>query len=215
MRLLLIRHAQTVWNAAGRIQGQADPPLSALGTAQCRALEERLAGFPLDAILSSDLQRARVTAAAVSAATGCPVNLEPGLREIALGEWEGIDRERLQREYPALYQVWRSEPSWDVVPGGEGGVAFRRRVLDTVAAAVGAGGDNTTLALVTHIGFIRMLLSMVARLEALGLRWPWAIENTAITTLDGPADVALWTTPALRVLAVNDAWHLAALAEQP
>lgn len=208
MRLLLIRHAQTVWNAAGRVQGQADPPLSKLGQAQCAALAGRMAGFHLDALITSDLERARATAGAVATATGAAPQLDRGLREVGLGEWEGIDRERLRRDYPELYQAWRTEPTWDIVPGGEGGAAFRERVIGTVSRAVAAAGDDQTLALVTHIGVIRMILSMVAGMETLGLRWPWAIDNTAITTLDGPADVSAWTSPALQVLGVNDAEHL-------
>ena len=211
MRLLLIRHAQTVWNATGRVQGQADPPLSDLGRAQCAALGQRLAGFELDALYSSDLGRARLTADAIAAATGAPVQLDAGLREVGLGEWEGIDRERLARDYPALFEVWRRAPSWDIVPGGEGGDEFRRRVVDTVSRLVAGAPDAATVALVTHIGVIRMVLSMVAGLEPLGLRWPWAIDNTAISTLVGPPDVAAWTTSALQVMAINDGVHLAPL----
>jgi probable phosphoglycerate mutase len=213
LRLLLIRHAQTVWNAAGRVQGQADPPLSDLGRAQCHALRGRVTGLQLDSLVSSDLERARVTADAVSAATATPVRLEPGLREVGLGDWEGFDRDRMQREYPDLYRRWRAEPSWDIVPGGEGATPFRERVVGTVARAVAGAGDNDTVALVTHIGVIRLILSMVAGLESMGLRWPWAIDNTAITTLEGPAEVMAWTTPALRVLAVNDVEHLVTLGE--
>jgi len=211
VRLLLIRHAQTVWNAAGRVQGQADPPLSDLGRAQCAALGQRLAGYQLDGLFSSDLGRARLTAEAVAAATGARLQRDAGLREVGLGEWEGIDRERLAAEYPALFEVWRRARSWDIVPGGEGAEEFRSRVVDTVSRLLAGTPDEATIALVTHIGVIRMVLSIVAGLEAQGLRWPWALDNTAISTLVGPPGVATWNTPALHVLAINDAVHLAPL----
>jgi probable phosphoglycerate mutase len=212
LRLLLIRHAETIWNSAGRVQGQSDPPLSDTGTEQCRALETRMTGQHLDALYSSDLQRARVTAEAVGRATGTEVRLDPGLREIALGRWEGIDRQTLSRDYPELYTRWRAEPSWDLVPGGEGGAAFGHRVVETLSRLVEGQGEEVTVAAVTHIGVIRQVLSMAAGLESLGLRWPWAVDNTAITTLVGPADLAAWATPALRVVAVNDASHLDPMA---
>lgn len=209
MKLLLIRHAQTIWNAAGRVQGQADPPLSPAGLEQCQALGRRLGGLRLDALYTSDLDRARLTAAAVAEATGTPAILEPGLREVGLGRWEGIDRPSLERDYPDLFQRWVRDPSWDLVPGGEGSAGFRERVLGAVSRVVAGRGEGATVAAVTHIGVIRLVLSMAAGLEHLGLRWPWAVDNTAITTLVGPPDIDRWTGPQLRVLAVNDAAHLA------
>ncbi|HEY8739420.1 MAG TPA: histidine phosphatase family protein [Candidatus Dormibacteraeota bacterium] len=208
MRLLLIRHAQTVWNAAGRVQGQADPPLSELGVDQTRRLRERVRGLRLAALFSSDLERARLTAEAVSAATGTPVTLEAGLREVGLGRWEGIDRDTLRRDYPDLLEAWIREPSWDMVPDGEGAGPFRARVLAALGRLVRDRRDDETVAVVTHIGVIRLVLSMAAGLEPMGLHWPWAIDNTAITTLVGPADVSSWHTPALTVTAVNDSSHL-------
>ena len=214
MRLLLIRHAQTVWNAAGRVQGQADPPLSERGHEQCRALGLRLAGYGLNALYSSDLERARLTAEAVATATGAPVRLDTGLREVGLGRWEGASAESLERDDPELFARWTREPSWDVVPGGEGGKAFRQRVLEAMDRVVAGRGDNEAVAVVTHIGVIRLVLSICAGLESLGLRWPWAIDNTGLTSLLGPPDVSAWDTSALAVLAINDSTHLAGAASR-
>lgn len=209
MRLLLIRHAQTVWNAAGRVQGQADPPLSERGHEQCRALGRRLAGHGLDALYSSDLERARLTAETVARATGVSVRVDAGLREVGLGRWEGGSAESLKRDDPERFARWTREPSWDVVPGGEGTSAFRQRVLDAMGRVVAGRGDNEAVAVVTHIGVIRVVLSICAGLESLGLRWPWAIDNTGLTSLVGPPDVSAWDTPVLAVLAINDSAHLA------
>jgi 2,3-bisphosphoglycerate-dependent phosphoglycerate mutase len=167
-------------------------------------------GTRLDAVFSSDLERARRTAAAVSTADDVPAAPDPGLREVGLGEWEGIDAATLERDYPELHRRWMANPSWDIVPGGEGTEAFRARVLDAMERIVGGMPVDATVAAVTHIGVIRLVLSMAAGLESLGLRWPWAIDNTAITTLTGPADISRWNTPALVVSAVNDVSHLRA-----
>jgi broad specificity phosphatase PhoE len=209
LRLTLIRHAQTVWNAAGRIQGQADLELSAAGLWQCEKVAERLASTPIDAIYSSDLARARQTAEAVASKhPGLSVEVDAGLREIALGAWEGATREKLKAGWPELFMEWRRRPSWDLVPGGEGGQEFQTRVLDTFSRIAGAQGVGAAIAVVTHIGVIRTLLSTIVGAPPDTPRWPWAIENTALTILQGPADTSLWSTPAMEILTINDNHHL-------
>src|SRR5919198_5308358 len=89
-RLVLVRHAQSTWNDLGKIQGQLDPPLSERGREQAERLAERLGGRRWSAFYSSDLARCRETAAAIARRLGQePVGLEE-LREIYLGEWEGL-----------------------------------------------------------------------------------------------------------------------------
>src|SRR5215472_17708232 len=88
-RLLLVRHGESTWNAGRRIQGQLDPPLSDRGLTQAQEVAERFAGHRLEGLYSSDLVRAMRTAKLIGAAVGVEPMAEPGLREIALGEWEG------------------------------------------------------------------------------------------------------------------------------
>jgi broad specificity phosphatase PhoE len=204
LRLLLVRHAETVWNAAGRIQGQVDPPLSDRGRRQCELLGRRFDGCRVNTIHSSDLQRAAHTADAVAAATGARVVLTKRLREIALGEWEGADSGSLAARWPELFSRWRAEPSWDLVPGGEGETAFRARVAAAVDEVLGSGAR--TAVLVTHIGVIRLLLSTAFCMPRIALRRPWQVENTSITTLDTGLPLARWGE-GVRVLAVNDTLH--------
>ena len=91
MRLLLARHGETPWNAEGRYQGQEDIALSATGEAQARALGERLRGVRIDRAVSSPLARARRTAElALGEARAPMLSTDPGLMEIAHGEWEGL-----------------------------------------------------------------------------------------------------------------------------
>lgn len=209
MRVIVIRHAQTVWNSAGRAQGQANPELSETGWRQCDQVAGRLASVTIDTLLSSDLRRARDTAMAVAELhQGLEVGLDPDLREISLGRWEGADRNTLQRDWPDLYAAWQHRPSWDLVPGGEGSEAFKARVMRCFGRIVAAASNDQTVAVVTHIGVIRTLLATIVGADAGDLRWPWAIDNTGLTTLQGPPDVGVWNTPALEVLAVNDTVHL-------
>src|SRR3954464_6700209 len=88
-RVLLVRHGQSEWNAVGRWQGQADPPLSDLGRAQARAAARSLGS--LDAVYASDLQRATETALIIAEQIGIgPVILDPDLRERDAGQWSGL-----------------------------------------------------------------------------------------------------------------------------
>jgi broad specificity phosphatase PhoE len=98
-RALLIRHGQSEWNADGRWQGQADPPLTDLGRHQAAHAARNLG--VVDAIVASDLQRASETAVIISEALGVgPVVVEPGLRERDAGEWSGLTRAEIERDWP-------------------------------------------------------------------------------------------------------------------
>src|SRR5690606_40076504 len=97
--LLLCRHGQSTWNAAGRWQGQADPPLSDLGRLQAQHAAKAVGA--VDLIVASDLERARDTALIIAEAIGVgPVVIEPDLRERDAGEWSGLTREEIEAEWP-------------------------------------------------------------------------------------------------------------------
>lgn len=153
-RVLLVRHALSVWNLEGRWQGQADPPLAAEGEAQAR----RAAGAvgAVDLALSSDLERARRTA--VLLAPGVALVVEPELREFDVGAWSGCTRAEIEARWPedlARFDAGQLEAP----PGGERRADFDRRVeaaARRVAAVVSGRGAARTL-VVTHGGVVRTL----------------------------------------------------------
>jgi broad specificity phosphatase PhoE len=105
MRLIVIRHGESVYNDQKRFTGQADVPLSPLGKRQAAALGERLAGEHLDAIVSSDLLRARDTAEAIASYHALPVYEDSDLRELALGEWKVLPSRKCWR---GMRTGWRN-----------------------------------------------------------------------------------------------------------
>jgi len=103
VRLLLLRHGRTAWNDSGRFQGQADPPLDAVGRAQVAAVGPVIRAMMPDLVVSSDLMRCRATAAAV----GLPYRSDARLREIDLGGWSGLTSDEASRLFPEEDAAWR------------------------------------------------------------------------------------------------------------
>jgi broad specificity phosphatase PhoE len=97
--LLLVRHGETDWNAEGRLQGHTDRPLTPFGREQAKKLAERLEGDGIAAVYASDLSRARETAEIVGERLGLTVVIDPDLREMNWGSWEGLtgpERDRVE-----------------------------------------------------------------------------------------------------------------------
>ena len=121
-RFLLVRHGQSTWNHERRIQGQLDPPLSEGGRRQAARLGQRLAPRRLAGFYTSDLKRAFETAELVGQAIGEQATPMPELREIFLGEWEGLRTDEIAERYPQAWAQWREEPNWEVLLVTHGGV---------------------------------------------------------------------------------------------
>jgi len=160
---------------------------------------ERFGGHRLEGLYSSDLARARHTAELIGAVVGLEPVAEPGLREIALGAWEGKTRAELIDEDPELWQRWAHEPDWDIVPGGEGARPFAERVNATLADLRERHPRGDVLC-VTHGGVIQVaVLDVVGRVSR-GI-FPFLIENGSLTAIQRSARRTV-------VTAVNDTCHL-------
>jgi glucosyl-3-phosphoglycerate phosphatase len=148
--LLVVRHGRTEWNATGRFQGMGDPPLDQVGEHQAAALAVELAPMRPSAVVSSDLRRARCTAAAVAAATGLDVEVDAGLREVDLGTWEGLTRDEAEAAYPDEYRRWRDGE--DIRRGG--GETVAEAGSRAAAALLGLAGraapGDGPMVVVTH-----------------------------------------------------------------
>lgn len=151
--LVVIRHAQSEWNVRGLWQGHADPPLSATGAGQADALARTLDGEPIDRIESSDLLRARQTAAPLAAARGLVVHTDPLYRELDLGAWSGLTREQIATRGDDVFESFVSRSPDARAPGGES----RRALWDRAQRAVEAlcrRCPGERVAIVTHGGFV-------------------------------------------------------------
>lgn len=157
-RILLLRHGQSEWNALGRWQGQADPPLSAVGRAQAVAAS-RSVGV-VDAVVASDLARAYDTALVIADATGVgPVVLDAALRERDAGEWSGLTRAQIHRSWPGYLDDGRRPRGW------EPDDALLARVLPALGRIAALAPGGAVLA-VTHGGVVYALEAHLGLPEA-------------------------------------------------
>ena len=150
--ILLARHGETDWNRTRRVQGHADPPLNGTGREQARALAERVRANPPAAIYSSDLLRARETAAIVAERLGLPLAEIEALREVDVGEWMGLTRAEVEQRYADDFRRWI-----DFGQGWQRGETYEElaeRVLPALLALADRHPRERVLA-VTHGGPIR------------------------------------------------------------
>ena len=153
---LVIRHAESTWNAAGRWQGQGDPPLSLEGREQALALAGQLAGERIEVLIASDLARSVQTAAILGARWGVVPQHDARLREIDIGAWTGLTREQIVERDAELLARFEAERLEARPGGGETRLEIRARVHAAVAE-LEAAHRGQRLALVTHLGVIRAL----------------------------------------------------------
>jgi broad specificity phosphatase PhoE len=118
-RLLLARHGLTDWNQQGRYQGHADPPLNHIGRAQAEILASQVLDHSVEVVYSSDLIRALETAQFIASRLGVETRTDQRLREIHLGEWEGMYIDDIIVKYPKEWDMRKTDPMNARPPGGE------------------------------------------------------------------------------------------------
>jgi len=161
--LLLVRHGESAAAIDGQpfdlVDGQGDPPLHEEGERQAILVGERLAGEDIAAIYVSTLQRTSQTAAPLAAKLGLTPIVEPGIREVHLGEWEGGGlRKQMAEGHPAAIKM-RTEQRWDAIPGAEPADEFRARVRDAIVRIASSHPDQC-VAVFAHGGTIGEVLSI-------------------------------------------------------
>jgi ribonuclease H / adenosylcobalamin/alpha-ribazole phosphatase len=154
---ILLRHGDTRLSPEHRFSGLRDLPLSASGLRQARAAAGRLAaGAPIDAVVSSPLQRAAATAAIAADELGLTAVTDGDLRETDFGDWEGLTLDEIQQRWPAAATSWRQDPE-QAPPGGESFADTADRVNRACDRLLDDHGGKTVL-IVSHITPIKVLL---------------------------------------------------------
>ena len=155
--VLVVRHAESTWNAQYRWSGQQDPPLTPAGRDAARRLARELEGQEFDAIASSDLQRAAETADTLAAALDLPTPMRiVELRERDMGIWTGLTHEEIDRGWPGWRERWREEELLEL-PGAEHRDAFDDRVRSALIEIAHDRRPEDRLIVVGHAGTLRAL----------------------------------------------------------
>jgi broad specificity phosphatase PhoE len=171
MKLLLIRHGESVGNTEGRVQGQLDSPLSDRGRDQSRALARRLVceQWPVTAIYASDLRRAAETAEILAAELRAPLGLDERLREYDIGVLTGLVWREIEFLYPEIWHGMQTSPIWTAIPEEEGPDAFDARLVAALADIRSRYAGDEVVAVVAHGGSLGV---MVAHLLGIDTRLP-------------------------------------------
>ncbi len=154
-RLVLLRHGRTAWNAVGRGQGHADVELDELGHAQAEAAGRWVTGFSPVLLWTSDLARARQTAAYVEKETGLTAVADPRLREYDLGERTGLTMAEFAERFPAEHEAWHSG-RYGAVPGAESTEQVHDRIVPALQELIAALEPGRTALAVTHGASLRV-----------------------------------------------------------
>jgi len=174
--LYLVRHGESEANAAQRYAGQTDSPLTERGRAQARTVATALRSVRFDRVISSDLSRARDTAAIVAGEHGLEVEVFPELREIDVGEAAGSAIEDAKQRFdwgPGRFVEW---------PGGESLEQVRERAFSAIDRIV-AASPGKTICVVGHGGVTRILISHFLGLLPELYRHHSPTENTNVTVI--------------------------------
>ena len=181
-RWLIVRHAETTWNAEGKIQGQTDTPLSERGYEQANALAARLAERKIDAAYVSDLTRAEETARVVLEGHDLPLSSSPQLRGRSYGRREGLTFQVVARDYPEEFNKFRC--STDVSPpGGESTLDMESRMGEFASGLRLAHPEGETLLIVGHGGSLNALIAHLLDLPPMAA-FRFSLGSASLTMLE-------------------------------
>jgi len=198
-RLIAIRHGETAWNVATRIQGQLDIELNARGRWQAAQVAQALQGDPVQAVYASDLKRAWATAEAIAQTSATGLTAHAGLRERGFGEFQGQTHADIEANWPEHALRWRQrDPDW-APPGGESLAELRERTRRTVDELASAHVGQQ-IVLVAHGGVLDALYRLATG-QTIQAPRSWPLGNATINRL-------LWTPEGLSLVGWSDARHL-------
>ncbi len=199
--LLIVRHGESAPAVEGQsfamIDGHGDPPLAPEGREQAQRVSERLAPAGITAIYTSNLSRTIQTAQPLVARLGITPNVDPDLREVHLGAWEGgLFRQKVAERDPVAERM-TAEESWEVIPGAERAVDLVARV-EAAVNRIAAAHPDERVAVFTHGGIIGTILA-----RATGSR-PFAFVGAANASIS----LVVVTPQRWIVRSFNDTAHL-------
>ena len=158
MKFFLVRHGETEWNKLGRFQGHEDIKLNERGLAQARETAKTAAGWGHSAIYTSPLIRTMQVAEEMAKVTQARVSQRPGLKELGLGELEGVTGEEMRLGWPEVFSAWRSSPEKVSMPNGESLLQLRDRAWQSILDIEGEHSEGESVVVISHNFAIRSIV---------------------------------------------------------
>ena len=161
MKFYLLRHGETEWNKLGKFQGLTDVSLNERGIAQARDSARAALGWGPSALYASSLTRTVQVAEEIRKITGVPVAADPGLRELSLGDLEGVTGAEMRAGWPEVYATWRNNPADVVMPNGESLVQLQERAWQVILEIEEAHAGDEDVVVVSHNFTIRTIICAI------------------------------------------------------
>ena len=199
MRLILVRHGETAWNKEGRFQGQSSVGLNEHGGGQARQIAKALITMKPTALYSSPLPRTLMTAQEISREISIDVVEVEGIKEVNLGELEGITGQKMRSQYAEVYSAWRRDPAEVVFPGGESMRQLQERAWSAIEKIEKAHPGDVIVA-VSHNFAIRSILCRFLGLPLLRFH-QLRVDLASISILQS-------NSSSRQILTINDRCHL-------
>ena len=203
--LIIVRHGQSMANLEDKFAGQTyNPPLSPLGHEQAEHTAEYIvSNYKVDAIYSSDLNRAFQTAEHIAGKLGAEIITEPGMREIYAGKWEGMKFDDIDSEYEEEFKLWKTNIGITGCLGGEKVSELADRVLSAITR-IAEDNDGKAVVVATHATPIRALETLWRKMSIVNMKnIPW-VSNASVT-------VAEYKDGEFALISVGEDKHLGAM----
>ncbi|MEX1307076.1 MAG: histidine phosphatase family protein [Eubacteriales bacterium] len=190
MNIYLLRHAQSEGNRERRFYGVKNTPLSAHGRESLDVINAFFKDIAIDKIYCSPLERC-VDTAKLSFGQTAKLNIDDGLKEINFGDWEGRGIKEIMQTYPEMWEAYQDDWKHMRFPNGDAIEDYQKRAQETMARILDETEENATIALVSHNGFIKSVLSyllagdasLTDRLSVQNATVNWVIREDGETKL--------------------------------
>lgn len=182
-RIYLIRHGETEFNRLGVFRGRYEVELNERGRKQAEEIAGALAGEGIGALYAGPLKRTRETAGIIARRLGLECSVDEGFNNILLGEWQGVPKETIKRDYPEAWRQWQTAPEHLRVPGGETVEDLKSRAWARISEILADPASKPTIAIVTHRSVMKVLAAAFLGVPA-PYFWKFYVDNAAYSVFE-------------------------------
>lgn len=182
-KIYLIRHGETDSNKGHKFQGRMNLPLNARGMEQAQSLAQYMQHLPVDAIYSSSMLRACMTAAPLAMSKNLAYHPLELLQEVSFGDWEGLEYGEISKRWPKEMDTFLSRPGEWIPPHGESFLEVEKRCAKAFEYIFAREGHEKNIAIVSHGGIIRVQLCLLLDIPLNNL-WKMSVHNVSVSTFN-------------------------------